>query len=380
MSEQASGDCAVREIVCSLKGSTDLTDIEHIRLYASATDGTLSVEHPLTLPMQVSEKVSFKEPLVLKDDTTLVWVTLKLKDRVNLSHRVRLACPSVKTVKGKGEVLLDGSLVDLRLGVAVRQFGQDGVNTSRIPGIATSKNGTLLAVYDARYDTSRDLQGNIDIALNRSFDGGETWQPMQVVLDMKTWGGLPEKYNGVSDACILVDEKTGDIYVAGLWMHGVLDGKTGKWVEGMTQDSTRWIHQWHAKGSQPGLEVKETSQFLITKSTDEGRTWSEPINITRNTKRPEWWLYAPAPGHGITLKDGTLVFPTQGRDKDGMPFSNITWSRDGGKTWTAGKPAYHNTTECMAVQLQDGNIMLNMRDNRNYGNKEINGRRICVTA
>lgn len=45
--------------------------------------------------------------------------------------------------------------------------------------------------------------------------------------DMKTWGGLPEKYNGVSDACILVDEKTGDIYVAGLWMHGVLDGKRG---------------------------------------------------------------------------------------------------------------------------------------------------------
>jgi hypothetical protein len=116
--KQASGDCAVQEIVCSLKGSTDLTDIEHIRLYASAADGTLSVEHPLTLPMQVSEKVSFKEPLVLKDDTTLVWVTLKLKDRVNLSHRVRLACSSVKTVKGKGEVLLDGSLVDLRLGVA----------------------------------------------------------------------------------------------------------------------------------------------------------------------------------------------------------------------------------------------------------------------
>lgn len=111
-----------------------------------------------------------------------------------------------------GEVLLDGSLVDLRLGVAVRQFGQDGVNTSRIPGIATSKNGTLLAVYDARYDTSRDLQGNIDIALNRSFDGGETWQPMQVVLDMKTWGGLPEKYNGVSDACILVDEITDNKY------------------------------------------------------------------------------------------------------------------------------------------------------------------------
>ena len=97
---------------------------------------------------------------------------------------------------------------------------------------------------------------------------------------MKEWGNLPEKYNGVSDACILVDEKTGAIYVAGLWMHGVLDAHSGKWVEGLTKDSTRWIHQWIAKGTQPGLDVKETCQFLITKSTDDGMTWSDPVNKT----------------------------------------------------------------------------------------------------
>lgn len=34
----------------------------------------------------------------------------------------------------------------------------------------------------------------------------------------------------------------------------------------------------------------------------------------------------------------------------------------------------------MAVQLSDGNIMLNMRDNRNRGNKEENGRRVCITS
>lgn len=83
-----------------------------------------------------------------------------------------------------------------------------------------------------------------------------SWQPMQIVLDRKKWGGLPEKYNGISDACILTDEKNGTIYVAGLWMYGVLDPRSGKWVEGMTQDSTRWIHQWHAKGSQPGSGLK----------------------------------------------------------------------------------------------------------------------------
>ena len=94
----------------------------------------------------------------------------------------------------------------------------------------------------------------------------------------------------------------------------------------------------------------------------------------------KWWLFAPAPGHGITLEDGTLVFPTQGRDENGQPFSNITWSKDNGKTWITSNPAFNDVTECMAVQLSDGRIMLNMRDNRNRGNTKINGRRICVTS
>lgn len=373
-------DCPVEEIICSLKGTTQLTDIESIGLYGAIQDGRFSAKASLTAPISPASKVVFKRPLTLVADTTLVWVAVKLKKQVNLDHRIHVACATVKTASGKADITADKSLPGLRTGVAVRQWGQDGVNTSRIPGIATSKQGTLMAIYDARYESSRDLQGHMDIAMNRSSDGGETWKPMQVVLDMKQWGGLPEKFNGVSDACILVDDRTGHIYVAGLWMHGVLDNKTGKWVEGMTQDSTRWIHQWHAKGSQPGVDVKQTSQFLITKSTDDGQTWSEPINITAATKRPEWWLYAPAPGHGITLKDGTLVFPTQGRDANGFPFSNITWSKDGGKTWTASNPAYDNTTECMAVELLDGSVMLNMRDNRNHGNKDVNGRRICVTS
>ncbi|MGL4851732.1 MAG: exo-alpha-sialidase [Phocaeicola sp.] len=373
-------DCTVEEIKYSLKGTTELADIESITLYGATKNGYLSTKDQLTEPHFSAKSVAFKNPLVLKSDTTTLWVSLKLKEQVKLSNRLYITCTGVKTSQGKATIVTKGTPIAMRPGVAVRKMGEDGVNTSRIPGIATSKKGTLLAVYDARYESSRDLQGHMDIALNRSFDGGKTWQPMQVVLDMKEWGGLPEKFNGVSDACILVDQNSGDMYVAGLWMHGVLDGKTGQWVEGMTQDSTRWIHQWHAKGSQPGLGVKETSQFIISKSTDDGATWSEPINITEQTKRPEWWLYAPGPGQGITLKDGTLVFPTQGRDKNGLPFSNITWSKDGGKTWVASNPAYHDTTECMAVELSDGSIMLNMRDNRNRGKKENNGRRICVTS
>ena len=61
------------------------------------------------------------------------------------------------------------------------------------------------------------------------------------------------------------------------------------------------------------------------------------------------------------MSDGTLVFPTQGRDKKGTPFSNITWSKDNGKTWTASNPAFYdekatygNTTECTVVTSDMG--------------------------
>ena len=270
--------------------------------------------------------------------------------------------------------------IQQRIGIALRQHNQDNVHTYRIPGLATAKDGSLLAIFDVRRDKGGDLQGNIDIGVSRSVDGGNTWLPMQIAIDMEQWGGLPEKFNGVSDPNILVDKNTGTIYIAGLWMHGVLDAN-GKWIEGLTDTSTNWNHQWRAKGSQPGFDVKQSSQFMLVKSEDNGKTWSKPVNITQQCKQEDWWLWAPAPGAGITLRDGTLVFPTQGRDKSGKAFSNITYSKDGGNTWhTSNRAARESTTENMAVELSDGAIMLNMRCGKNKSDTgDTNGRVIAVT-
>lgn len=378
--ESSSG---LNELVISLGGS-GLKNIKRVMVYDAGRDSSfanLFSTEKLSLYGStdvIAGKVSIKGQLALDAGRHHFWIAVELHDNANLLHTITVRTLFV-TINGTRLIAPTVKPPSLRFGVAVRQHNQDGVHTYRIPGLATAKDGSLLAVYDVRRESARDLQGHIDIGINRSTDGGNTWLPLQIVLDMGKWGGLPEKFNGVSDACILVDKNTGHIFIAGLWMHGVLNAQ-GKWIEGLNEDSTAWNHQWRDKGSQPGFDVKQTSQFLITKSEDNGKTWSEPVNLTRMCKQEDWWLWAPAPGAGITLKDGTLVFPTQGREK-GKAFSNITYSKDGGKTWQTSKPAASiSTTENMAVELSDGSIMLNMRSNRNKTDTgSTNGRAIAVT-
>ena len=375
----SSGDHpAISGITLDFSGSTDISDIimAGVCTIADSTVQKLPA-YSASAPTEGKATLKIDMEIPLPADTTYLWIALTLRDSIDLSHKISVKCTSL-TFGNDKIITPDYSPMMRRTGVALRQSGQDNITSCRIPGIATASDGTLLAIYDARHESSRDLQGDIDIALQRSTDGGSTWTPMHTILDMGTWGGLPERYNGVSDACILTDNTTGRIFVAGLWMHGALDAD-GKWIDGLDENSNYWIHQWKGRGSQPGTGIKETCQFLITNSDDGGLTWSFPHNITSGTKRPEWWLYAPAPGQGICLNDGTLVFPTQGRDSEGIPFSNITYSTDHGKTWIASNPAYGNVTECNAVQLQSGDIMLNMRDNRNRGHINPNGRRICTT-
>ena len=371
----------------SLKGTTSLSDIKQLDLYYYKSDSTangsldFSKAQVFGSVSSIKHKVAISGSQVLDPGTHYFWLSCTLTQNANALHQADASCTKIAVGDQFIVPAAEERNIQQKFAVALRQQNEDNVNTYRIPGLTTSKNGTLLAVYDMRRESSRDLQGHMDIGLSRSLDGGNTWLPMQVAIDMKEWGGLPQKFNGVSDACILSDDKTGAIYIAGLWMHGVLD-KNGKWIEGLTDSSKAWNHQWRDKGSQPGFDVKQSSQFLIVKSTDEGKTWSEPINLTRMCKKEEWWLWAPGPGHGITLTDGTLVFPTQGRDKNGRPFSNITYSKDGGVNWHTSVAAdTGSTTESMAVQLSNGDIMLNMRANENaYRKGENNGRAMAVTS
>lgn len=374
---------AIEAIKISLSGTDDLNDIDSVKIYFLGNDSIFKNADDAKLfgkGMPARKTITFKDHIDSLSTPLFFMVSVKLADKAILHHKVNVECVKLEFGNQAFSVSTESSnQIKQRIGIAVRKHSDDDVHTYRIPGLATTNKGTLLAVYDVRRESSRDLQGNIDIGVSRSIDGGNSWEPMRIGIDMRKWGNLFEKFNGVSDACILVDEKSNKIFLAGLWMHGVINDD-GRWIENLDDSSTAWNHQWRTKGSQPGFGIKQTSQFLIATSTDDGITWGKPVNLTQMCKKEEWWLWAPAPGHGITLKDGTLVFPTQGRDKNGETFSNITFSKDRGVTWKTSIPAYFNTTENMVIQLSDENLMLNARYNLNRNNIGDNNGRVIVTT
>lgn len=346
----------------SLEGTSQLNDIKRAQLLYSA-EGDFNKATVVGTSTEIKKEISIasSQGSVSKDGR--FWLSLQLIDKPVLTNKVAASLASVNLSPGtRVRAQMKPDSRPQRIGIALRQAGDDGVNTYRIPGLATTNKGTLLGVYDVRYNDPVDLQENIDVGLSRSTDGGQTWEPMKIIMDMGTYGGLSEDENGIGDPSILVDRNTNTIWVAALWLHGYPSQRA-----------------WNA--SEPGMSPEKTGQFVLVKSEDDGLTWSEPINVTAQMKNPDWQLFFNGPGMGITMADGTLVFAAQYKDEKRIPHSTIIYSKDGGKSWTVGTGAKSETTEAQVVELSDGSLMLNMRDDRNRANRKdpMNGRSISIT-
>ncbi len=339
---------ALTEMRATLQGTDDRSDLLSIDIYNGGSTSRfaagkhvarLDVGKATSSPLVISLRGS---SLRLSEGTNYVWIAGRVAGTANIDHRIGVTCNTV-TFSNGSTVKLKAAPSIQRMGVALRNGGDDGVHTYRIPGLATSNNGTLIAVYDVRRRGGGDLPGDIDVGLSRSTDGGRTWKPMTLIMDM---GSDPRwRYDGIGDPAVLVDRKTGTIWVVATWSHG----------------NRSW------RGSGPGLKPIETGQLMLVRSDNDGRTWSKPINITSQVKRPEWCFLLQGPGKGITMRDGTLVFAAQYQDppsKKRLPHSTIIYSRDHGQTWNIGTGAFDDTTEAQVVETAPGVLMLNCRYNR----------------
>ncbi len=215
----------------------------------------------------------------------------------------------------------------------------------RIPGLIRTSKGSLIGVFDARYDNEVDLCRDIDVAAVRSTDGGQTWTMPYVNMDSG-----PGMANGCGDPCILQDKK-GRIWMQALACHFAPGARA-------------------INASGTGTDPSRTGQWEMVYSDDDGKTWSAIKNVTEQVKKDEWTLILAGPGNGICTKKGHIVFPAQIWQNGANPVcrSCICYSKDGGKTWKMSNGVPAKTSECQVVELSDGSLMLNCR-NENYGGK-----------
>ena len=361
------------EVTVTFGKDVPLSQIKSVKLYYGGTDASqdrgkkrfapveyISSNTPgKTLAANPSYSVR-KSEVQPKNDRTIVlkgeqklfpgynffWVSLEMQPSASLQTKVTADITSVKADgKENPTKLVSDKNIERRMGIGVRHAGDDGSAAFRIPGLVTTNKGTLLGVYDVRYNSSVDLQEHIDIGLSRSTDGGKTWEKMRLPLAFGEYDGLPAAQNGVGDPSILVDTKTNTVWIVAAW------------TDGMGNHRARW-------SSHPGMDLNHTAQLVMAKSTDDGKTWSAPINVTEQVKLPEWYFLLQGPGRGITTSDGTLVFPIQFIDKTRIPNAGIMYSKDRGETWKIHNYARTNTTEAQVAEVEPGVLMLNMRDNR----------------
>ncbi|MBE7169484.1 MAG: exo-alpha-sialidase [Williamsia sp.] len=313
--------------------------LQKLDVFFSDGEPLFATGNPIASFVPASPTGTIPLELKLSPGVHTIWLSAAIKSEAGADAKIELHCTGLKDAAGKNYPVQEqpGSFKK-RIGIAVRKAGDDGVDTYRIPGLVTTDRGTLIAVYDVRYNNSKDLPANIDVGMSRSTDGGRTWEPMKIVMDM----GAPHENNGVGDPSILFDPVRKKTWIAALWSKG----------------------NHSIAGSGPGLSPDESGQLVLVSSEDDGKTWSQPVNITAQVKDPAWKILFQGPGNGIAMQDGKLVFPAQYWNAAGMPYSTLIWSPDGGTTWKRGTGAKANTTESQLVEAGPGTLMLNMRDNR----------------
>ncbi|WP_037648778.1 sialidase family protein [Streptomyces flavidovirens] len=219
--------------------------------------------------------------------------------------------------------------------------GDSGYNTFRIPAALQVPGGALLAFAEGRRNSSAD-DGDIDLVLRRSLDGGCTWQPLQLVADAGK--------DTVGNPVPMVDPRSGDVVLV-----------TCRTIGGATKRQVT-----------SGKVAASVRRVYVQRSADGGSTWSPQRDITGSVKPSDWRWYAVGPGHGAALRHarhrGRLLVPANhSSGATGRSGAHSLYSDDGGHTWHVGYVSGSVSgplalNESTLAELPGGTVYINARD------------------
>ena len=229
------------------------------------------------------------------------------------------------------------------------RVGEDpAYNIYHIPGVVVTAKGTVLAWCEARKRPAGASDwDDIRILLRRSTDDGKTFSPPKSIVDVEG----PKEKNPFALKIKSVDRN---------------DVTYNNPVLIADRDGT--VHM---------LFCLEYMRVFYQHSTDDGVSWSKPTEITATFEafrtNYDWKVLATGPNHSIQLRSGRLIVPVwlstgTGGNAHRPSVTATIYSDDGGKTWHAGDIAVPNTdewinpNETIAVELSDGRVMLNVRN------------------
>lgn len=226
----------------------------------------------------------------------------------------------------------------------------------RIPALAVTKDGTLIAVADYRHsgtDIGVTDNGRIDLHYRLSYDNGNTWTDVMALIEGKG-AESPDFMNvGFGDPCIVADRESDRVLL--LSCAGNVSFQNG----------TRQSHQ-------------NIARFY---SEDGGKTWSAPEDIAESiysqfdnsTYGPVRSMFVASGrimqsritkvGDYYRLYCAVLV-----RDKYAKHMNYILFSDDFGQNWKVlgdiNEPGVYNTADEPKVEeLPNGTIVLSSRYN-----------------
>ncbi|MCF3140667.1 exo-alpha-sialidase [Paenarthrobacter sp. AR 02] len=236
----------------------------------------------------------------------------------------------------------------------------------RIPALTYLGNNVVLAAWDGRPGSAADAPNPNSIVQRRSTDGGQTWGPVTVIAAGHVGDASGPKF-GYSDPSYVYDAEAGKVFAFFVYSKDQGFG-----------------------GSQFGNDDADRTVIssAVIESSDGGVSWSQPRLITNVTK-PGTSKTSPvagdirsnfaSSGEGIQLKygpyKGRLIQQYAGdvRQSDGTNKIQAysVYSDDHGATWKKGSNVGDRMDENKTVELSDGRVLLNSRDNANQGYRKV---------